>query len=70
MIKMNKKDLLIRIDERVKVLPEMKQDIKDVKEEQVKQIISLKNHSTRIFNLERAGVGFNIFNIIKRLLKL
>ncbi len=39
------KELLIRIDERVQVLPQMKQDIRDIKG-------SLAEHSTRIAVLE------------------
>ena len=56
--------LLARIDERVKVLPEMNKEIKEIKYEQIKHCESLKTHHHRLKKLERAGVGYNLYRIL------
>ena len=50
--------LLGRIYERTEGLPQIKQDIKDIKQFQI------RDHY-RIKALERAGVGFNVFKLFK-----
>ena len=54
--------LLGRIYEKTKILPEIRQDIKEIKEKQI-------SHHFRIKDLERAGVGFNFLRGIRLLLK-
>ena len=56
------RNLLIRIDERVKALPEIKKDIKEIREH------TIKNHY-RIKALEKYSISFNIFSWIGRILR-
>ena len=61
--KCNSYELLIRIDERVKVLPTMRQDIREIKDTQ-------RDHDYRIKTLEKTGGGFNIIRLIRSILRL
>jgi len=64
--KNNNSELLIRIDERVKVLPQIKQDIRDIKDK-------VNKHETRITLVEEAHKKpwkFGSIGLILRLLGL
>lgn len=73
--KCSNSERLIRIDERVQVMkeediPEIKSDIKEIKNRQFDMRIKLNKDHVRLEALEKAGVGFNIFKIVKMLFRI